>query len=118
MAAVNAEGRSTRTGSAKWQSLYPGIGINVTVEGAYPNLRRFVRELEISNQFIVINSVELEKATDSSALPVAEVPTIPGEGEKPAAPRSTLVSLRLDMAAYFRREATPDAATVPATGTR
>lgn len=101
---------TTRTGNARWQSLYPGIGINVTVEGPYPNLRRFVREIETGNQFIVINTVELEKASDSSA---ANSP-----GASPAA-RGSLVSLRLDMAAYFRREAqTTEAGLTPTAGQR
>jgi Tfp pilus assembly protein PilO len=119
LAAGTTQGSVNRTGNAKWQSLYPGLGITVTVEGQYPNLRRFVRELELSNQFIIINAVELEKATESSAAAAAAATaTIPGEPAKPPA-RSALVSLRLDMAAYFRREAATDAAeTVPATETR
>jgi len=110
-------GSATRTGNARLQSLYPGLGINLTVEGPYPNLRRFVRAIENSNQFIVINSVELEKATDSSAAAAAAAETPDGLGAKPA-PRGggALVSLRLDMAAYFRREATTE--TVPTAETR
>ena len=52
--------------STKWQSIYPGIAISVTVEGPYQNLRRFVRDLETSKQFVIINTVELERATESS----------------------------------------------------
>lgn len=119
LAAGSAQSSSSRTGNAKWQSLYPGIGINVTVEGAYPNLRRFVREIEIGNQFIIINSVELEKATDSSAAAAAAAAAA-ASPEAPAKPvaRGSLVSLRLDMTAYFRREATAATDIVPATGTR
>ena len=32
----------------------------MTVEGSYQNLRRFIREIETSKQFIVISAVELE----------------------------------------------------------
>src|SRR5262249_1455044 len=46
--------------STKWQSVYPGIAIAVTVEGQYQNLRHFVRDIENSKQFIIINAVELE----------------------------------------------------------
>ena len=106
---------TTRTGNAKWQSLYPGLGINLTVEGAYPNLRRFVREIETGNQFVIINSVELEKATDSAAAAAAMQGS--GEGAKPA-PRGSLVSLHMDMAAYFRREGAADTDVVPTTETR
>lgn len=87
---------SARTVSSRWQSLYPGIAVTVTVEGQYAGLRRFVRDIESSSQFIIINAVELERASDAG-LVVAE-----GEA---AGPRNTLVSLRLDMAAYFRRDA-------------
>jgi Type II secretion system (T2SS), protein M subtype b len=86
---------SARTVSSRWQSLYPGIAVTVTVEGQYASLRRFVRDIESSNQFIIINAVELERASDAG-LVVAEGET--------AGPRNTLVSLRLDMAAYFRRD--------------
>lgn len=112
MAADAARSGSTRTGNAKWQSLYPGLGITVTVEGAYPALRRFVREIEVSNQFIIINSIELEKATTSGAADAAANPEA-----KPAA-RNSLVSLRLDMAAYFRREASAEPPVVPTVVTR
>ena len=85
---------ASRTVNSRWQSLYPGIGVTVTVEGQYANLRRFVRDIEASNQFIIINAVELERASD------AEI-SVSGAT---SATRSTLVSLRLDMAAYYRRD--------------
>ena len=97
--------KSTRPANAKLQSVFPGIGVSVTVEGQYRNLRRFVRDIEASNQFIVVNAVELQSVTDT-----ASVPTLTPEGEPVAAPaaRNTLVSLRLDMAAYFRRAASEE----------
>ena len=97
------------------QSVFPGIGVTLTVEGTYTNLRRFIRDIEADNQFVVINTVELEGVTDSNAgSPVAAttVPASPMNPEGPLTPpgvqtiapsRSALVSLRLDMAAYFRR---------------
>jgi Tfp pilus assembly protein PilO len=119
LAAGGAPGSSpSRTGNARWQSLYPGLGINVTVEGAYTNLRHFVREIETGNQFIVINSVELEKASDTAAAAAAAIPAESGEAAKPPAPRASLVSLRLDMAVYFRRTTAPETEAVPTTGKR
>src|SRR6185295_12277710 len=56
----------SRSANTKWQSVYPGIAISVTVEGQYQNLRRFVRELEMDKQFIIINSVELERSTEAN----------------------------------------------------
>jgi Tfp pilus assembly protein PilO len=99
------------------QSVFPGIGVTLTVEGAYPNMRRFIRDIESDRQFVVIDAVELEGVTDSNASasasssvavpqgPVA-VEAQPGAQAPPmqATPsRNALVSLRLDMAAYFRR---------------
>jgi hypothetical protein len=89
---------SSRTVNSRWQSLYPGIGVTVTVEGQYANLRHFVRDIEASNQFIIINAVELERASDAET-------SASGAASGGGAARSTLVSLRLDMAAYFRRDA-------------
>ena len=97
------------------QSVFPGIGVTLTVEGTYPNLRRFIRDIEADNQFVVINTVELEGVTDSNAgspVAAARMPASPIGPEGPLAPpavqttapsRGALVSLRLDMAAYFRR---------------
>ena len=82
--------------NTKWQSIYPGIAISLTVEGQYQNLRRFVRDIETGKQFMIINSVELERSTETdSSAPVAGDPT--------GATRGTLVSLRLEMATYFQR---------------
>ncbi len=77
---------ASKSGNARWQSLYPGIGIAVTVEGPYANLRRFLREVEASRQFIIINAVELEGVTDANSQT-----------------GTALVSLHLDMATYFQR---------------
>lgn len=92
---TKTETGGTKATSSKWQSIYPGIAISVTVEGQYQNLRRFIRELETSRQFVVINSVELERATETNTAGATD----PAAGSS----RSSLVSLRLDMATYFQR---------------
>jgi Tfp pilus assembly protein PilO len=94
-AGTKTETGGTKVTSSKWQSIYPGIAISVTVEGQYQNLRRFIREIETSKQFVVINSVELERATETN--------TPGGADGNSSGARSSLVSLRLDMATYFRR---------------
>jgi Tfp pilus assembly protein PilO len=99
---------AARTVNSKWQSLYPGIGVTVTVEGQYANLRHFVRDIEASNQFIIVNAVELERASDTET-------SVSGAA---SGARSTLVSLRLDLAAYFRRDASGAVAEQPASETR
>jgi hypothetical protein len=126
-------------GRSKFQSLFPGVYVTMTVEGSYQNLRRFIREMETGNQFVVISAVELEPAEsenkeDKSQPTVAQAqinnvqispnniagfPQAPNSGQ-PIAPFQTTtttaapkaargkthgetVSLRLEMAAYFRR---------------
>lgn len=98
------------------QSVFPGIGVTLTVEGTYANMRRFIRDIEADRQFVVIDAVELEGVTDSSApssstaavppssLSAEVQPVAPTAAATPSTPsRGALVSLRLDMAAYFRR---------------
>jgi hypothetical protein len=90
---VGANG--SRSANTKWQSIFPGIAISVTVEGQYQNLRRFIQDIEKSGQFVIINSVELERSTETNSAPAAEGAT---GSSRPAA-----VSLRLGMSTYFQR---------------
>jgi Tfp pilus assembly protein PilO len=87
---------ASKSANTKWQSIYPGLAISVTVEGQYQNLRRFVRDIEASKQFVIINSVELERATETNSAP-------PIEGDQTGASGAAQVSLRLEMATYFQR---------------
>lgn len=93
----------TKSASTKWQSVYPGIGVSLTVEGQYQNLRRFIRDLEVSKQFIIINAIELERATETNSVSSLE-------GAASGA-RNSLVSLRLDMATYFQMGTSDDVVT-------
>lgn len=118
------QGRQPRaTGPVKpVQNIFPGIGVSVSVEGPYQGLRRFIRDVEADERFVVINAIELEGVTDTTAR-FFEAPgdpaAVPGDAPAPQQPsaRGTLVALRLDMAAYFRRpgavaavsDAAPDA---------
>lgn len=128
-------------GRARFISIYPGTYITMTVDGSYQNLRRFIREIETSNQFIVISAVELEpsenkqKETDQTqqqpqtvnnqptgSNPIGVGPNtfqrqpqfqqqpFPGQQQPIAAQnidrgktRGETVTLRLELAAYFRR---------------
>jgi hypothetical protein len=100
---LGTKGQAQPTASAerqsvtKWQSIYPGIAVSVTVEGPYQRIRHFVRDIETSRQFLIINAVELESVTQSGIPDVATAPSGPAGG------KSTLVSLRLEMATYFQR---------------
>lgn len=89
-----------RSANTKYQTAYPGIAVAVTVEGAYQNLRQFVKDIERSRQFVIINEVELQRARENDAA--AAVATEGGSGT-----RASLVSLQLSMATYFQRVETP-----------
>ncbi len=94
--AQQAAAVASNSAAAKWQSVYPGIAVNVTVEGQYQNVRHFIRDLESSRQFVIVNAVELERATESNSQPS-------DAGSPKAAASNGLVSLRLDLATYFQR---------------
>lgn len=92
--------------NAKWQTIYPGVAVSVTVEGPYQRVRHFVRDIENSRQFLIINAVELEGVTQSGVAADVISGELPrGSAAPVAGGRSTLVSLRLDMATYFQRPA-------------
>ena len=113
---VTAEKQSTQ----KWQSIYPGIAVTVTVEGPYQNIRHFVRDVETSRQFLIINAIELEGVKQSGATAdqsAAATPAAPPKNSKRGAGapaplpeiaggRGGLVSLRMDLATYFQRPET------------
>lgn len=107
------QGQAKNKTDAKWQSVYPGIAVTVTVEGPYQNIRHFVRDIETSRQFLIINAVELEGLTEAAAaqIPLASaVRPATRTGRAPTgaplistSPRGTMVSLQLDLTIYFRR---------------
>jgi hypothetical protein len=86
-------GKSVTT---KWQSVYPGIGVLVTVEGPYQNVRHFIQDIERSKQFVIINQVELQKATDNNS-------SLSATPESGSGTRGSLVSLQLNLSTYFQR---------------
>jgi Tfp pilus assembly protein PilO len=107
---VQATASAERQSNAKWQSIYPGIAVTVTVEGPYQRVRHFVRDIETSRQFLIINAVELESVTQTGTVPIDVAPVIPTRGAAATTPvpggRGTLVSLRLDLATYFQQPQT------------
>src|ERR1043166_76943 len=122
---ITAEKQTT----AKWQSIYPGISVTVTVEGSYANITHFVRDIETSRQFLIINAIELEGVKLSGATQDQTLASTPlGQTKSVRNPRSSttsvtapppdvaggrggLVSLRLDLATYFQR---PETKQIPA----
>ena len=126
------EAADQERGRAKFRSIFPGVYVTMTLEGPYHNLRRFIRDIETGSEFVVISSVELEpteakqKERDPSLPPLQEPqfqtntmrgaidprtgrPVVQQPQPQPVArpqgkTHGEVVSLRLEMAAYFRRE--------------
>ena len=120
-------------GRAKFQSLFPGVYVTTTVEGSYQNLRRFIKEIETGEQFVIISAIEFQPAETEQKIDPTKPPqqtqvisrvkinptspngipqfptvttTVPETPETKALrgrTRGENVSLRLEMAAYFRR---------------
>lgn len=44
------------------------VGINFTVQGSYQQIRRFINLLELSDQFVIIDSLSLASASDKGVL--------------------------------------------------
>lgn len=118
-------------GREKFRSLYPGVYVTTTLEGTYQNLRRFIREIETGNEFVVVSAVELaptenegqrEQRQNQAAKQQVPNPAITQSGgfppgfnpgltqqtqNQPARSRGKMhgetVALHIEMAAYFRR---------------
>lgn len=94
---------SGKTVVTKWQSFYPGIAVMVTVEGEYQNVRHFIRDVERSKQFVVINEVELQRASQNNSAPAVSEEGATTGGAAGSGTRASLVTLQLNMATYFQR---------------
>lgn len=94
----------SRTTTTKWQSFYPGISVLVTVEGQYHDLRRFIRDLERSKQFTIINQVELQRANENDAAAVTAEGAPAGAPAPAASGPGSIISLQLNLATYFQRD--------------
>lgn len=116
-------------GRERFRSLFPGVYVTMTVEGSYQNLRRFIREIETGNEFVIISSIGLEPSDTEEKKPDSSVSVqtvnSPGAGQPAGPPRvngdtpmaapkseaakplgkthGEIVALSLEMAAYFRR---------------
>lgn len=69
---VTKQSQTEERGRNRFQSIFPGVYVTMTVEGTYSNLRKFIRELEAGNQFTIIASIELESSTDQQEISSGE----------------------------------------------
>jgi hypothetical protein len=129
----NTQSADEERGRDRFRSIFPGVYVSMTVEGSYQNLRRFIRELESGSEFVVISSIQLEPSDNTEGkqanvqepAPRVAAPVIqqgpnlnqrmgiqqpypqPADNLRSPADRGKMhgevVSLHLEMAAYFRR---------------
>src|SRR5262245_59028263 len=78
--------------------IYPILGIETTVIGDYPNLRRFLSDLERSKQFLIINVLEFQGVDNQ------KVARQLGKGGKQIqlSQESMPVQLRIELETYFQ----------------
>jgi len=80
------------------QKIYPALGIDTTVIGEYPNLRRFLGDLEQSKQFLIINSLTFQGESDK----VRREAQKSGKQKAQFSPEAAVVSLKIEMDTYFQ----------------
>lgn len=79
---------------------YPAFGVETNVIGDYPNLRRFLLDLERSKQFLIISSLSFQGEADSARRAAA--------GGRPGpqvqlSPDAIPVSLKIEFQTYFQK---------------
>jgi hypothetical protein len=84
--------------SEKKFNLYPTLGIDTTIVGDYPNLRRFLADLERSRQFLIINSLSFQGGDDKLARTMAKS----GKQIQLSSPEAVPVSVKIELDTYFQ----------------
>jgi hypothetical protein len=82
----------------KKPKIYPNLGIDTTVIGDYPNLRRFLSDLERSKQFLIINSLTFQGGDDKITRQLAKG----GKQLQLSAPEAIPVSLKIELDTFFQ----------------
>ncbi|HZF38351.1 MAG TPA: GspMb/PilO family protein [Blastocatellia bacterium] len=82
----------------KRPKIYPNLGVETTVVGDYPNLRRFLSDLERSKQFLIINSLSFQGGDER----IARQLTKGGKQIQLSSPEAVPVSLKIELDTYFQ----------------
>ncbi|MGH9833101.1 MAG: GspMb/PilO family protein [Blastocatellia bacterium] len=82
----------------KKPKIYPNLGIDTTVIGDYPNLRRFLSELERSRQFLVINSLSFQGGDEKVTRQLAKG----GKQLQLSSPEAVPVTLKIEFDTFFQ----------------
>lgn len=79
--------------------IYPALGIDTNIIGEYPNLRRFMADLERSKQFLIINAVNFQGESDA----VRRAAQKSGSQKlQLSSPDAIPVNLKIEMDTYFQ----------------
>ncbi len=81
--------------------IYPVLGIDTTVTGEYPNLRRFITDLERSKQFLIINSLQFQGEDR-----VRRSTPVRGQQAASSSPGTIPVTLKIEFDTYFQKPTT------------
>jgi hypothetical protein len=79
-------------------TIYPTLGVDTTVIGDYPNLRRFLADLERSRQFLIISSLAFQGGDDKLTRAIAKTGK---QIQLSSAPDAVPVSLKIGLDTYF-----------------
>jgi hypothetical protein len=82
----------------KRPKIYPNLGIETTVVGDYPNLRRFLSDLERSKQFLIVNSLSFQGGDDRVVRQLAKS----GKQIQLSSPEAAPVTLKIEFETYFQ----------------
>jgi hypothetical protein len=77
--------------------VYPALGLDTSVIGDYPNLRRFLADVEKNRQFWVINAIAFQGEADKARAVGKGRPLQLG-------PDAVPVTLKVEMESFFRKE--------------
>jgi len=87
-----------RPNKDKRPKIYPNLGVETAILGDYPNLRRFLSDLERSRQFLIVNSLTFQGGDDRIARQLAKG----GKQVQLSSAESVPVSLKIELDTYFK----------------
>jgi type II secretion system (T2SS) protein M len=82
----------------KRPKIYPNLGVVTSVVGDYPNLRRFLSDLERSKQFLIVNSLSFQGDDQRIARQLAKG----GKQLQLSSSEAIPVTLKIELDTYFK----------------
>ena len=82
----------------KRPKIYPNFAVETTIVGDYPNLRRFLSDLERSKQFLIVNSLSFQGGDDRITRQFSKG----GKQIQLSSPEAVPVSLKIELDTYFQ----------------